>query len=63
MSGASEAKAAVEKKINVALIALEALIVNDKNLDLALENGVLRTIVKVIRGLPTRGFNGGQLPP
>ncbi len=34
-------KAAVEKKINVALIALEALIVNDKNLDLAIENGIL----------------------
>jgi hypothetical protein len=48
----------VEKKINAALIALESLIVNDKNLELALENDVLRVLVKVLRVLPTRGFNG-----
>lgn len=59
MTAASETKAAVEKKINIGLIALEALIVNDKNLDLGIENGVLNTLVKVIRGLPTRGVNGG----
>ena len=58
MTAASEAKAAVEKKINISLIALEALIVNDKNLDLGIENGVLRTLVKVLKGLPTRGVNG-----
>ena len=59
MTAASETKAAVEKKINIGLIALEALIVNDKNLDLGIENGILNTLVKVIRGLPTRGVNGG----
>ena len=59
MTAASETKAAVEKKINIGLIALEALIVNDKNLDLGIENGVLNTLVKVIRRLPTRGVNGG----
>jgi hypothetical protein len=59
MTAASETKVAVEKKINIGLIALEALIVNDKNLDLGIENGVLNTLVKVIRGLPTRGINGG----
>ena len=59
MTAASETKVAVEKKINIGLIALEALIVNDKNLDLGIENGILNTLVKVIRGLPTRGVNGG----
>lgn len=59
MTAASETKTAVEKKINIGLIALEALIVNDKNLDLGIENGILNTLVKVIRGLPTRGINGG----
>ena len=59
MTAASESKAAAEKKINIALIALESLIVNDKNLDLGIENGVLQTLVKVIRWLPSRGVNGG----
>jgi hypothetical protein len=59
MTAASESKAEAEKKINIALIALESLIVNDKNLDLGIENGVLQTLVKVIRWLPSRGVNGG----
>jgi hypothetical protein len=59
MSASSETRSAVEKKINIGLIALESLIVNDKNLDLGIENGVLQTLVKVIRGLPSRGVNGG----
>jgi hypothetical protein len=59
MSAGSETRSAVEKKINIGLIALESLIVNDKNLDLGIENGVLQTLVKVIRGLPSRGVNGG----
>ena len=59
MTAASESKAAAEKKINIALIALESLIVNDKNLDLGIENGVLQTLVKLIRWLPSRGVNGG----
>ena len=58
MSGSSENKASIEKKISVALIALETLIVNDKNLEMALENDVLRVLVKVIRGLPVRGAIG-----
>jgi hypothetical protein len=59
MTAASETKTGVEKKINIGLIALEALIVNDKNLDIGIENGVLETLVKVIRRLPSRGVNGG----
>lgn len=59
MTAASETKTGVEKKINIGLIALEALIVNDKNLDIGIENGVIETLVKVIRRLPSRGVNGG----
>ena len=58
MGNSGDSKASIEKKINVALIALETLIVNDKNLEMALENDVLRILVKVIRGLPVRGAVG-----
>ena len=45
----------IEKKLNVSLFALESLIMNDTNLELALENNILQIIVKLIRGIPLRG--------
>ena len=51
----TDARITTEKKLNVCLVALETLIINDKNLELALESNLLQTIVKLIRGLPLRG--------
>ncbi len=51
----NDARITIEKKLNVCLVALETLIINDKNLELALESNLLQTIVKLIRGLPLRG--------
>ncbi len=36
----NEGRAAIEKKINISLLALEAMIVNDKNFDIAVEAGL-----------------------
>jgi len=43
-----EMKMGAEKKTVVLLGALEALIVNDKNLQMALESDVLRILVRVL---------------
>lgn len=53
--GLTDARVTLEKKVNVCLIALESLIVNDKNLEIALDGNLLHTLIKVIRGLPLRG--------
>ena len=56
----TDAKVTIEKKVNIALIALESLIVNDKNLEMAVEANILNMLVKLIRGLPVRV--GGGIP-
>ena len=39
--GLNDARVTLEKKVNVCLVALESLIVNDKNLEIALEGNLL----------------------
>ena len=52
----NEARTAIEKKINIALGALETLIVNDKNLDMALEAEILTSLVRLMRSLQVKGI-------
>ena len=58
----NEPRSGAEKKINVCLNALETLVVNDKNMDMAVDGGgnLVQTLVTILKGVTTRQAN--QIP-